>query len=375
VSANAAPGTYDVEVTQLATAQQISSTLFAGGASQNVGTGTLVVSLGTSSVSINVDSSKSTLAGIRDAINAAPGNPGVRAALVKEGDGAHLVLTSQATGAAQKIQLTTTGGDGGLAQIAYSDANQANYTQLKTAQDAIVKVAGYQSTSSTNTVSNAIDGVTLNLLDSDVGVTKTLTVSFDRTAVTAKISNFVSAYNSVKSQITKLGGYDSATKTAGPMLGDSMLSSIDDQMRRILQDPVTGISKQLSTLANLGITTQADGTLTVDSGKLQTALNSNLDEVSKLFGGANGVATRLFSKVDESLKTNGAIDVRSQNLVKQQKVLTDRLASVDSRMETLRLNYVRQFSALDTMLSTMQTTSSFLSQQIDQLASLAKSGK
>jgi len=349
--------------------------LFAGGADEVVGTGSLVVTLGSSSVSIAIGSSNSTLAGIRDAINAAPSNPGVRATLVRDGTGAHLVLTSQKTGAGQNIQVSSTGGDGGLAQVTYGPANLGHYSELKPAQDAIIRVATYQSTSSTNTVSNAIDGVTLNLLEADVGVTKTLTVSYDRTGVTAKINAFVSAYNALKTQITRLSGYNSATKTGGAMLGDSMLSSIDDQMRRVLQSPVAGISRQFSTLANVGITTQADGTLTVDNGKLQTALSSNLDEVSRLFGGTDGVATRLFAKLEESLKSNSAIDTRSQNLVKQQKVLANRLAAVDSRMATVRANYVRQFTSLDNMLSKMQTTSSFLSQQIDQLASLAKTNR
>jgi flagellar hook-associated protein 2 len=312
------------------------------------------------------------LAGIRDAINSASGNPGVRATLVSEGSGSHLVLTSQTTGEAQKIQVSASGGDGGLDQIAYSQSNQTHYTQLKAAQDAIVKVATYQSTSATNNVTSAIDGVSLTLLDSDVGVTKTLTVSYDRSTVTAKINNFVSAYNALKSQITKLSGYNSATKSAGAMMGDSMLTSLDSQLRKMLQDPATGNSRQFSTLANIGITTQVDGTLTVDNAKVQAALNSNLDEVSRLFGGTNGVATRLFAKVEESLKSNSAIDSRTQNLVKQQKVLSDRQASVNSRMETVRAGYVRQFTALDSMLAKMQTTSSYLSQQIDQLASLAK---
>jgi flagellar hook-associated protein 2 len=372
-NATAAPGTYDVEIVNLATAHQISSSLFAGGSTQVVGTGTLTLTLGSSSVAITVDSSNSTLAGIRDAINAAPKNPGIRATIVREGDGAHLVLTSQATGAAQKIQVAQTGGNGGLSQLAYSQANQANYTQLKPAQDAVVRVATYQSTSSTNVVSTAIDGVTLNLLGSTEGATKQLTIAYDRSAVAAKINSFVSAYNAVEAQVAKLGGYNSATKTGGALLGDSMLTSIENQLRRTLQAPVIGVSSRFATLASIGITTQADGTLTVDNAKLQSALSSNLDEVSRLFGGENGIATKLFTQADNQLKTNGALDVRSKNLVQQQRVLSDRKVAVDIRMETVRANYVRQFTTLDRMLSSMQTTSSFLSQQFDQLAALAKS--
>jgi flagellar hook-associated protein 2 len=372
-NSTASAGSYSVEVEQLATAHQISSPLFASGATQVVGTGTLNISLGNSGFNVNIGSNNQTLAGIRDAINSASGNPGVRATLVKEGSGAHLVLSSVQTGSANVIAVTPSGGNGGLAQLAYSTNNQGGYEQLTAANNAIVRIAGYESTSSTNTVTNAVDGVTLKLLAADPGNTQTLTVSDDRAAIAGKVSSFVTAYNALQAQMKRLGGYDSATKVAGPMLGDSLLNSISAQIRNTLQKPVAGIGGDYTTLASIGITTQADGSLAVNDTKLQAALSADLGSVGKLFGSANGVATTLATQVEQRLQNSGALDTRSQNLQIQQRQLTQRQSSIENRMQSLMANYVRQFTALDNMLSSMQTTSSFLSQQIDSLANLNRS--
>jgi len=368
----ATAGSYSVEVEQLAAAQQISSPLFASGATHVVGTGTLSIALGNNGFNVNIDSSNQTLGGIRDAINAASNNPGVRATLVREGSGSHLVLSSTQTGAANVISVTPFGGNGGLAQLAYSANNHGGYEVLTQAQNAIVNIAGYESTSSTNTVTNAIDGVTLRLVAADPGHTQTLTVSDDRSAIAGKVNSFVSAYNALQAQVKRLSGYDSATKVAGPMLGDSLLNSISSQLRNTLQKPVTGASGNFNTLASIGITTQADGSLAVNDTKLQAALNADLGSVGRLFGSANGVASTLTAQIEERLQSNGALDTRSQNLLVQQRQLTQRQSAIDSRMKSLMANYVRQFTALDNMLSSMQTTSSFLSQQIDSLANLNK---
>ena len=372
-NSTASAGSYSVEVEQLATAHQISSPLFASGATHVVGTGTLHIALGSGGFNVNIDSSNQTLAGIRDAINSTSDNPGVRATLVKEGTGSHLVLTSTQTGAANTISVTPSGGNGGLSLLAFSANNHGGYDELTAAQNAIVNIAGYESTSDTNTVTNAIDGVTLRLLEADPGQTQTLAVSDDRVAIANKVNLFVNSFNALQAQIKRLGGYDSATKVAGPMLGDSLLNSISSQIRGTLQRPVTGIGGDYTTLASIGITTKADGSLTINDAKLQTALNADLDSVGRLFGSTHGVATTMATQIDQRLQSSGALDARSQNLLVQQRQLAQRQSSIDSRMQSLMANYVRQFTALDNMLSSMQTTSSFLSQQIEGLANLRNS--
>lgn len=368
----AADGTYGIEVTQLATAHQLASKAFASGSTQVVGTGTLTVSLGASSFAVTIDSTNSTVAGIRDAINSAADNTGVRATLVQATDGAHLVLASTRTGATNSIQVAQTGGDGGLAQLTYAPLATTNYTQLSAALDSIVKVATFEHTSSTNTVTDAIDGVTLNLAAQAPGTTLTLTVSDDHSTATSHIKSFVSAYNALESQIIRLRSYDSASRTGGPMLGDSLLNGIESQLRRTLTQQVSGLTGQYQSLSSIGITTQADGTLAVDDTKLQTALTSSFDTVASIFGSTNGVAAQLDSQLTKTLATGSGIDSRSTSLVKQQKQITDHQAVVDDRMATLQSQYLKQFTALDTLLSQLQTTSSYLTQQLDSLSNLGR---
>jgi flagellar hook-associated protein 2 len=367
--AKAVPGDYDIEVIQLAKAQQISSTAFADGATTVVGTGTLTVSVGGKSFDITIDSSNSTLAGIRDAINGDADNTGVRATLVTGTDGSRLVLSSSQTGAANKITVAQAGGDGGLAQISYSESSPENYTVVKPAQDAIISIANAQSTSASNTIDKAIDGVTLTLKaeTTEESGPVTISVGYDTTGVNTRIKNFVTAYNSLMSQIGKLRSYDATTKTAGPMLGDSLLTSIESQLRTALSTPVAGQPQGFQTLASIGITTQLDGTLAIDDGKLQKALTGNFEAVGKLFGSDTGVGAVMFKKADDLLKSDGAIENRGKNLTAQQKDIQQRKDDLDERMLVLQKAYTAQFTRLDTLLSSLQVTSSYLSQQIESL--------
>ena len=366
------PGHYDVEVVQLASAHQISSAPFAGGASQVVGTGKLTLSLGATSFFVDIDSAHSTLADIRDAINAASDNPGVRATLINAADGSHLVLASAKTGAANVLQVSQTGGDGGLAGLAYSTATPGTYKQLAEAKDAIAKVATYTVHSSTNTIDDVIDGVSINLVASSEGETVSLDVTADKAAATAKVSAFVAAYNALRTQITKLSGYNAATKVGGPLLGDALVNGIDSELRRGLSAPVAAAGDTYQTLASIGIKTQADGTLQVDDAKLQSALGNDFDAVGKLFGSTDGVAATMFKQVNDRLASGGAVDARNKGLADQQRDIAKRQADVDTRMQIVQSRYLKQFTALDTLLSTLQSTSSFLSQQIDGLANLNK---
>jgi flagellar hook-associated protein 2 len=370
--ASAVPGAYEVEVQELASAHQLSSNAFANGSSHVVGTGALTLSLGTESFSLDIDSSNNTLAGIRDAINGASDNPGIRATLISGAGGSRLVLTSANTGAANAITVSQ-GGGGGLALLTYSAGSPGNYAQIAEAKDARVRIANATITSATNTITNAIDGVTLNLHETNaLGETDTLTVSYDKSAVTSRVNNFVAAYNQLQTLVTKLRGYDAATKTAGPMLGDSLITGIESQLRRTITDAVPAAGNTYQTLASIGITTQANGQLQVDTAKLTKALDTNFEAVGQLFGSEQGVGAKLFAQMDDRLKTDGALDTRSKNLVEQQKAIENRKLQIDSRMATLQQGYLKQFTRLDTLLSSLQVTSSYLTQQIESLGNLNK---
>jgi flagellar hook-associated protein 2 len=364
-TANAAPGRYDVEVERLASSHQISSGAFAAGPTTVVGSGSLTLSLGAESFTISVAEPANTLADIRNAINSATGNPGISAAIINAADGAHLVLTSNKTGAASTIQVTQSGT---LSQLEYTADNQANFSELRAAQDALVHVAGYATTSSTNSVSGVIDGVTLNLASASEGTTVGVEVVYNKAAAKDKVQSFVTAYNNLRGMLTRLGGYDSASKVAGPMLGDALLSSIDAEIRRTLSTPVTEAGDTVQTLASIGITTQKDGTLGVDAAKLDAALANNFDGVSRLFGSADtGLAAKLHKQIGDRLADGAAIDSRNESLQAEQRSLTKKKEDIDIRMAIVQQTYLKQFTRLDTLLSSLSATSAYLSQQIDSL--------
>lgn len=365
-TSTAAPGRYDIEVEQLATSHQISSTAFAGGSTTVVGTGQLTISVGGSSFNVNVASPANTLADIRNAINTATGNPGVTATIINAADGAHLVLTSASTGAANTIQVTQAGT---LDQLVYTTGNQANYTQLRAAQDAIVNVAGYETTSATNVLEDVIDGVSINILKAEPGTTVGIDVSYDKAGATKKVNEFVAAYNQLRTMLTGLGGYNAATKTGGPMLGDPLLTGIDAEIRRTLSSPVEAAGGgAVQTLADIGITTQADGTLKVDTAKLDAAMNNNFDAVSRLFGTEEtGVAARLYNQIEDRLADGAGLDLRTDSLQAEKRTLEKKADSINARMAIVQKAYLKQFTALDTLLSSLSATSAYLGQQIDSL--------
>lgn len=370
-SSAAAQGGYDVEVLQLAKAAQLGSAAFAGGSTSVVGTGTLLISMGSNGFTVNIDSSNNTLAGIRDAINAATTNTGVQATLLTGTAGSKLVLTGSQTGATNAITVSVNGGDGGLSQLSYSPSTPLTngLSVIQAAQDASIKVSGFAVTSATNTVTNAIDGVTLNLLKATPGTTTNVSVSNDTGTVQSRINGFVSAFNTLEKQIASLRAYDPATQKAGPMLGDAMLNGIEAQLRRILSAPVAGANGSYTTLASLGITSGLDGTLSVDATKLQKALAAGTTMVSGVFGGPNGVATKLSEYLTAQLANTGQIAARNDSISRQQKSLQAQKDALNARMAVIQSRYQTQFSALDTMLQKMQSTSSYLAQQLSNLSS------
>lgn len=373
VSANtsAQPGSYNIEVVDIAKAHQLSSAAFAAGSTAVVGTGTLTLTLGTTSTSITIDSTNNTLAGIVSAINAKSDNPGIGATLVHGVGGSRLVLTSDKTGAANSIRVTQTGG-GGLSQIVYDPPVTSNLTELRPAQDALIRIQGIDHTNANNVITTAIDGVTITLKSALAGTQVALDVIHDVAAATDRVNKFVTGYNALQTQIAKLRSYDPDTRAAGPLLGDALLNSIENQVRRGLSDPVSGLAGTYQSLASIGIKTTATGVLEVDSTKLQTALQSDFDAVSEIFASANGVAARLYTQVEARLASTGAIESRTSGLNDNLKQIAKDREALDLRMAQIEARYLKQFTALDALLSQLQSTSSYLAQQ---LANLPKIGE
>lgn len=366
--AGAVAGTYNVTVSALAQAQQLLSNPFTGGAAATVGTGTISLTLGNTSFNVTIDDTDNTLAGIAAAINSATGNPGIAATVLQGTDGAHLVLSSSLTGAANAIQVTETDGGGGLAALTYGTGNAANYTQEAAPQDAAFSIAGVNYTSPSNTVTDALNGVTLNLLaPTTAGSTATLSVSNDISTIESNISAFVTAYNTMVTAIQPLGSYDASTNTAGPMLGNPLLSGTTNQMQQALYSVVNTGSSTYNSLASIGITTNSDGSLSVNNATLSNALSTNFSAVSQLFSGTGGVATALNSQITSDLGATGDFASASNTLVQQENALTTQTNQLNDQMTALTASLTQQYSALNVLLSSLQTTSAYLSQQFASL--------
>jgi flagellar hook-associated protein 2 len=368
-TAGSAPSSYDVTVSNLASAHQLASTAFVGGSDSTIGSGTLTISLGTATFDVAIDSTATKLSDIRDAINRSPSNLGVRASIVSATDGAHLVLTSSKTGAANTIKVTTTATDG-LQQLTYdSPSDVSHYTRVAQALDSTIVIAGFTHHSASNVVSDAIDGVTLTLLKEQPLTPVSLTVAADTAAASTRIKNFVSQYNAAMNQLRDLGKYDATTGKSGPLIGDALLRSVTADMRRGAGDAVVGTSGNINALAQVGITTAKDGSLQLDESKLNAALATNFDAVGALFGSDKGVAARMSAAI--TLRLDGKAEIASRNagLDKRSKSVAQRQKDLDLYLAKVESNYRAQFTALDVAMAKMQSTSSYLSQQ---LASLAK---
>jgi flagellar hook-associated protein 2 len=361
----AAPGTYGIEVVRLARGAKLASAPYAASTTE-VGTGTLTFSTGGKSFSVTIDGTNNTLAGIRDAINGANDNAGVGATLVTANDGARLVLTSAATGAASAITVAQAGGDGGLAPLAYDPANGVTaLTSLQAAQDSRVLVDGYTYDSPTNTVTGVLEGVTLTLKkETAAGVTTPLTVSVDNAKAQGAISAFVTAYNQVVQGMRALGAYDPARKQGGPLVGDPLLRGVLASVRTQIGSSSAGLAgNSYTSLADVGITTNLDGTLKVDGSKLSAALN-NSAALQRLFTDDAGVAKRLDTLLADYTRAGGLIDSRTTGLQSTLRDLDGQTTALDARMAAYEKRIRAQFTAMDTLVAQLRQTGQNLTSQL-----------
>jgi flagellar hook-associated protein 2 len=364
----ASPATYSVEVVDVAQAQRLMSGAFAD-SDTAVGTGTLDIGLGAESFSVEITAENNTLAGIRDAINGAIDNPGIAATIVNADSGSYLILSSTVTGAASTITVTQSGGDGGLASLEYDPGNGLNaLTETIAAQDAHIRIDGLDVMSASNTIADAIDGVTITVVEAAPGEPATLSVVEDTAAARAQIDAFVGKYNDLVDTFDRLTSYDPETEAAGALLGDSGVRTIRDQLRRALSDAVTDIDASFSTLAEVGITVDVGGKLSVDDTKLNSALTNDYTKLGQLFAASDGYAVRLTDLVDGYLASDGQIETRTAGLNDLIAGYGDERDRLNERLAALETRLTKQFSALDSLIGELTQTSNFLTQQLAALS-------
>ena len=293
-------------------------------------------------------------------------NPGVTATIVNGTDGAHLVLSGSRTGVANGFTVSGTGGDGGLAALNYdAAASSGNALNVITvAQDAEYTIDGLAGHSTTNSVAGAVDGLTFNLVKA--GET-TVTVANDNSKATSALTNLVNTYNSFVGIYQNLTKYDATSKTAGAMIGDATINGISNTLARLVGGSANG-----SSLSELGISLQVDGTLKLDKDALTKAMSDGGKLAGKLFGGDDGFAAKLNSQLDQWVGSNGVLNSRTDSISQQLKDLSVQQTTLNTRMADLTARYQAQFSALDTLMSKLNSTSSYLQQQFDALNNVNK---
>ena len=362
-STTAPVGTYSVEVLSLATTHKLVSEPYAGGSGSLVWTGELTFTQNGEEFVVAATEGM-TLAQLRDAINTAPDNRGVRASIVQADDGARMVFTAAASGSAQAINVQVRPPNCALNILEYNPGQGQGQTPpmsvLSAAADAQVKIEGFAVSAAGNTVAAAIEGVTLDLLTSKPGTTVTVTVSPDVASVKEKITKFVTDYNNAAATMTSQRSFDGGTRKAGPLLGDSTLLGVESRMRRDITGVIQPLPGSPSTLSAIGIGFGVDGRLVINDGKLTAALQSDAAGVAKVLAGDGGIAKRLYDTIEGAIGLGGQVVGRTDSLQTQRRDLQKQREALEVRMQLVEASYRRQFGALDAMLTDMQSTGRYL---------------
>jgi len=383
-SAGAIPGKYNISVTQLAQAQTLTSGIqtsntTALGSSDASRTLSIKLADGTSK-DITLTSDQTSLTGMRDAINGA--GAGVSASIIKVADGEYrLSLTASKTGEANAVSSVTVTGDDTLQGIVGFDATKSdadNPLDLSVkAQDAELTVNNVAITSSTNTISDALEGITLNLSDVTSG-NQSLTITQDSSKASTAISNFVDAYNNLLDQFNALTKYtavdtgsDAQDSSNGALLGDSTLRSIQTQIKSLLTNNTS--SSTYKTLAQIGVTSDpTTGELTLDADKLKTELTKDPTGIKEMIvgdGKTTGITTKLATNLTSWLSSTGSIQSAKDGVSKTLNTLTEQYNSTNTRINNLIARYKAQFTQLDVTMNSLNSTSDYLTQQFENMTS------
>lgn len=373
----AVPGTYKLEVTQLAQQHRI-ATATGGGSpfdanNKLIGSGgTLTITLDTAGENTPTKTTSVAIADastpeeIRDAINAA--KAGVSATVVNGASGKQLVLVSDTPGSDQEITLS------GVDGLSYDGDGSGTdeFTQLQAAQGSKFKLDGIEITATSNTVTSAIDGLTLTLnKKSEEDVATAITVTRDNSSLTSAVNSFVKAYNDFNTTAASLGSYNKLTKVAGTLNGDSGLRT----SQNVLRIASSGVPSELANaslqrLTDIGVTIQKDGSMAVDSSKLEKAIGKDLTGVANLvaaYGKAfNTAAEGLIGKQGSLVARTEGYNTSIKNLGKQAEAIQVRLTAIEAR-------YRKQFTSLDVLISKMTQTSDYLTKQLANLPKLTTS--
>lgn len=368
---------------------------FSAGSTATFKAGDLVIAAGSTSVSVVVGDGYS-MENVRDAINLAGAGQGISAVIETDSSGAAALKISSTSGADLSVSATSSGGSVGDNDLTAINPASGTTVQQATpssttgaggvinkAQSAVLYVDGLKVVSDSNAVSTAIDGVTLNLVsaqsatDLSAGKTVDLTVGVDKGSVKSNIQKFVDAYNTLMTTASQLTAVvpmgEGEQPVTGALVGDATVRGLVAGLRGELVK-LTG-QDGVRALAELGVTTQKDGTLKIDDTKLSAALDSDFDKVADYFAGSKGLMTRLESNVNDYLKTGGVFEQRTkalQNTLTGPGGIDEQRKSLDARIEKVQERLVAQYTAMDQLVTRLQKTSESLASSLASLPGFVK---
>lgn len=377
-SKTAQAGSYSLQVMQLATGSKVATAALAGDFSSGAG-GTLTVKLGAADPGIDVViGADASLGDIRDALNLQLKDTGITANLVTNPrDGTtRLVMSSSNTGAGKDIQVVAGAGLAALSigSGSLDSADPASSGVLEASGNAKFSIDGLALQSATNEVTGAIPDVTFNLLAADQDKTVTVTVDHDRSGAAESIKTFVEAYNkliSTSNSLTKVTpGAEGSAPTTGGLVGDATVRQLLGGVRNELANPANQAAVRV--LADLGITTQKDGTLQIDDAKLDIAIKDNFDALGAFFTGADGLMSRVDKRIESFIETGGLIEQRMKSLETTLSGIDKQKEALGRRIEQLQTRLFAQFNAMDKLVAQLTQTSDRLTQSLASLPGIVK---
>lgn len=383
-TSKAAFATYDVKVQRLASAQTIGSALVASGT--NLGVGKLTITLGEweggtlkantvagapAAVSIDITAEDDTLAKVAARINAA--NAGVTATVLRDHTGERLSMQSTATGAnaAFSVAVEEAVAGSGLKRLEYLGADSSTgMTRSQTAVDTQATINGIAMSSRNTTFAEVADGVTLTVSKEMAATDAAVRITIKGDTATAKtaLTNLVESYNALSSAMKTMTAYDETSKTAGTLQGDSTAINLQSALRRLLSSN-SGAGGAFSTLSQMGLAFQADGTLKIDDTKLGKALEDP-DSMSRFFaadleGESNdGLGVRLKAFTSGLLSSDGVFATKDDSMKNQLKRNTQDQERMMTRVNAYEKRLLAQYTALDVKMSSLTALDNYVSQQI-----------
>ncbi|MGB6099058.1 MAG: flagellar filament capping protein FliD [Comamonas thiooxydans] len=377
-TSSAVQATYDVEVSQMAAGQTIGSGLVASGTA--LGPGKLTISMGTYgangltpntkdgknvSFSVDITAEDDSLAKIAAKINAAKGD--VSATVLKDHTGERLVLQSKTTGVNSAFSVEAEGA--GLQQFAYNGTDGTMKRSVK-AQDTLAKINGIDMASHTNVFEEVAAGVTLTVAQKSAADAAPVRITIANDTATAKtaLKNLVESYNALSNALKTMTAYDKDSKTAGTLQGDSTAINLQSAMRRLLSGP-GGEGGAFTSLSQMGIAFQTDGTLKIDDTKLDKALKDP-ESISKFFtsdvadANQDGLAVRMKDFTTGLLATGGTFSTKDETLKNALKRNTADQERQTARVTAYEARVRAQYSRLDTQMASLKSLDNYVAQQV-----------